>query len=82
MDPSDTTTKGTSMSNIKVVATIDTAAANRGDEDSQAREIDAEASTYEAARDALYEQVPEGWLIVGGIDVPDRLERWMAAQKG
>lgn len=69
------------MSTIKVVATIDTRAANRGDEDSQAKEIEAEADIYEAARDALYEQVPEGWLIVGGIDVPDRLERWMQAQR-
>jgi hypothetical protein len=70
MGPS-TARKGTKM---RVIATIDTRAANRGVEPSQKREleIDDEDATYEAARDALFEQVPEGWLIVGGIGVPDR----------
>jgi hypothetical protein len=70
MEPS-TARKGTKM---KVIATIDTRAANRGDEPSQKREleVDVEGATYEAARDALFEQVPDGWLIVGGIGVPGR----------
>jgi hypothetical protein len=68
------------VTTIKVVAKIDTRAANRGDEPSQAEDIDAEADTYEDARDALFELVPEGWLIVGGIEVPDRAERWARAQ--
>lgn len=60
--------KGT---NMKVVATIDTRAAVRGDEKSQAREIETEATTYEAGRDELDAQVPEGWLMLS-ISVPDR----------
>ncbi|GAA4718959.1 hypothetical protein APR04_005702 [Promicromonospora umidemergens] len=39
------------------------------DYESQAREIAAEAETSEQARDDLFEQVPEGWMIIGGIDV-------------
>ena len=61
---------------MRVIATIDTRAANRGEDESQKREleVDLEDATYEAARDALFEQVPEGWLIVGGIGVPDRVD--------
>jgi hypothetical protein len=59
---------------MRVMATIGTLAANRGEGESQKREleVDLEGATYEAARDALLEQVPEGWPIVGGIGVPDR----------
>lgn len=32
-------------------------------------EFAAEAETYERACDDLFEQVPEGWGIIGGIDV-------------
>jgi hypothetical protein len=77
---SETTRKGTSMTRIKVVARMDTRAAVRGEEASQARDIDAEDEDYYAARDALLEQVPEGWLIIGGIEVPDRAERWARSQ--
>ena len=45
---------------IKVVVTIDTEAAVRGDEPSQARKIEVEATTYDSGRDALDAQVPEG----------------------
>lgn len=68
------------MTNIKTVAKIDTSAAARGEEPSRAENIDAEGETYEAARDALFEQVPEGWMIIGGIGVPDRAERWARSQ--
>ncbi|WP_454852410.1 hypothetical protein [Promicromonospora soli] len=59
---------------MKVVVTIDTASAVRGEESSQAHEIEAEAETYEAARDDLYAKIPEGWTIIGGIGVPDRAD--------
>ncbi|MFE7503839.1 hypothetical protein [Promicromonospora sp. NPDC057488] len=70
---SETIRKGTSM---KAVATIDTRAAVRGEENSQAREIEAEAATYEQARDILFGQVPEDWMIIGGIGVPDRADTY------
>ncbi|GAA4718684.1 hypothetical protein APR04_005835 [Promicromonospora umidemergens] len=56
---------------MRVTATIDTRAAVRGDESSQAREIEVEATTYEAGRDELDAQVPEGWQMLS-IGVPDR----------
>lgn len=56
---------------MRVTATIDTRAAVRGDEPSQAREIEVEATTYEAGRDELDAQVPEGWQMLS-IGVPDR----------
>lgn len=61
---------------MKVVATIDTRAAVRGEDDSQKREIEAEAATYEQARDDLFDQVPEDWMIIGGIGVPDRADTY------
>lgn len=61
---------------MRVVATIDTRAAVRGDEDSQKREIEAEAASYEQARDDLFGQVPEGWMIIDGIGVPDRADTY------
>ncbi|MEU4360327.1 hypothetical protein [Promicromonospora sp. NPDC023987] len=60
----------------RVVVTIDTQAAARGEEESQKRELEAEAPTYEQARDELVEQIPEGWTIVGGFGVPDRADTY------
>ena len=57
-----------------VVATIDTLATARGEENSQAHELEVDAATYEEARDELFRQIPEGWMIVGGIGVPDRAD--------
>lgn len=34
-------------------------------EDQEPRELIAEADTYEAARDQLEAQLPEGWLLLG-----------------
>lgn len=56
---------------MRVTATIDTRAAVRGDEPSQAREIEVEAMIYEAGRDELEAQVPKGWQMLS-IGVPDR----------
>jgi hypothetical protein len=60
---------------MKVVATIDTRAAVRGDEPSQTREIKAEAANYEAGRDDLEAQIPEGWQMLS-IGVPDRTDTY------
>jgi len=60
---------------MKVVATIDTRAAVRGDEPSQAREIGTEATTYEDGHDELDGQVPEGWMMLS-IGVPDRADSY------
>ena len=60
---------------MKVVATIDTRAAVRGDEPSQAREIETEATTYEAGRDELDGQVPDGWMMLS-IGVPNRADTY------
>lgn len=65
---------------MKVVATIDTRAAVRGDEPSQAREIEVEASTYEAGRDELDAQVPEGWQMLS-IGVPDRADTYQPPRR-
>jgi hypothetical protein len=65
--------KGTQM---RVTATIDTRAAARGEEASQARELEVEAATYEEGRAELFGQIPEGWIIVGGIGVPDRADTY------
>ncbi|PUB29630.1 hypothetical protein C8K30_1024 [Promicromonospora sp. AC04] len=62
--------------NTKVVVTIDTQAAVRGEEDSQKRELTVEAPTYEQGRDELIEQIPEGWEIVGGFGVPNRADTY------
>ncbi|MFJ3408198.1 hypothetical protein [Promicromonospora sp. NPDC090134] len=62
------------------MATIDTRAALRGDEDSQAREIEAEAETYEAGRDELEAQVPEGWLMLS-IGVPERADTYQPRRR-
>lgn len=35
------------------------------DEDQEPREFIAEADTYEAARDQLDAQLPEGWVLLG-----------------
>lgn len=75
---SESARKGTGM---KVVATIDTRAAVHGEEASQAREIEAEAATYEQARDALFGQVPEDWMIIGGIGVPDRADTYQPPRR-
>ena len=61
---------------MRVTATIDTRAAARSEEKSQARELEVEAATYEEARDELFGQVPDGWMIVGGISVPDRADTY------
>ena len=61
---------------MRVIATIDTRAAVRGEEESQARELEVEAATYEEGRDGLFEQIPEGWMIVGGIGVPERADTY------
>lgn len=60
---------------MRVVATIDTRAAVRGDEPSQARELEVEASTYEEGRSHLQGQVPDGWLLLG-ISVPERADTY------
>lgn len=73
MGLTETIRKGTSM---KVVVTIDTEAAVHGEEESQKRELEVEAPTYEEGRDELIEQVPEGWTIVGGFGVPARADTY------
>ena len=75
---SETIRKGITM---KAVATIDTRAAVRGEEDSQARQIEAEAASYEQARDELFDQVPEDWMIIGGIGVPDRADTYQPPRR-
>jgi hypothetical protein len=60
---------------MKVTATIDTRAAIRGDEASQARELEVEASTYDAGYEELRAMVPEGWQMLS-IGVPDRADTY------
>ncbi|MFI8526279.1 hypothetical protein ACIGB8_17605 [Promicromonospora sukumoe] len=60
---------------MRVTATIDTHAAVRGEEASQAKELEVEAATYEAGRDELYGMVPEGWQMIA-LGVPDRADTY------
>lgn len=60
---------------MRITATIDTRAAVRGDEASQARELEVDAPTYEAGRDQLQAQVPDGWIMLN-IGVPDRADTY------
>jgi hypothetical protein len=69
---------------IKVMATIDIKAAVRGEKDaagkeveSQPRPLEVEADTYELARDELFESIPAGWMIIGGLDtLPHRADTY------
>lgn len=73
---------------VKAMVMIDLSAAVRGEKDeagqdieSQARPLEAEAETYELARDAVFESVPEGWMIIGGIGVlPHRADTYRQPQ--
>lgn len=41
------------------------AAVQAGQDPEQRREIEASGETYEQAREALMEQVPTGWFVIG-----------------
>jgi hypothetical protein len=60
---------------MRVTATIDTRAAVRGEEPSQARELEVEAASYEEGRDQLHAMVPDGWQMIS-IGVPDRADSY------
>lgn len=60
---------------MRVTATIDTRAAVRGEEPSQARELEVETATYEEGRDQLHTMVPDGWQMIG-IGVQERADMY------
>ena len=65
---------------MKVTLTIDTTAAVRGDEPSQARALEVEAATYEDGREQLRGMVPDGWQAVA-FAVPDRADTYQPPRR-